>query len=255
MSRPIVRRYDRQSLQQGHAIPRESRAGCPGNESTLDETITLVGCGQSLAGGKIIIVDPESRLPCAPEQVGEIWISGPGIAQGYWGKSKETQETFHAYLAHTGEGPFLRTGDLGLMQDGELFVTGRLKDVIIIQGRNYYPQDIELTVEQSHLALQPGGGAAFSLDSSNEARLAIVYELKLSHRKVDVESVAQAIRLAVKVHYGLEVDIVALAKPAHVPKTSSGKIQRYLCRAMLLDGSLSLIGSSILSGVVRETVI
>ena len=138
---------------------------------------TLVGCGHAMPDTRIVIVDPESRTPCAPDVVGEIWVSGPTIAHGYWNRSQETEYTFQAYLANTGDGPFLRTGDLGFLRDGELFVTGRLKDLIIIDGRNVYPQDIELTVEQSHPAMRPGCCAAFSVDF-NEERLIVAAEVE-----------------------------------------------------------------------------
>ena len=110
---------------------------------------TLVGCGRAMPGTRIVIVHPEPLTRCEQDEVGEIWVSGPTVAQGYWNRPEETELTFRAYVADTGEGPFLRTGDLGFLRDGELFVTGRLKDLIIIGGRNLYPHDIELTVEQS----------------------------------------------------------------------------------------------------------
>ena len=134
---------------------------------------------------KIVIVHPESLTPCAPDEVGEIWVSGPSVAQGYWNRPEETERTFRAYLAETGEGPFLRTGDLGFLKDGELFVTGRLKDLIIISGRNLYPHDIELTVEQSHPALRPGCCAAFSVDVADEEHLIIVAEVERRYRPVE----------------------------------------------------------------------
>ena len=130
---------------------------------------TLVGCGHAMPGTRIVIVNPESSTPCAPDAVGEIWVSGPSVAHGYWNRPEETERTFQACLAGAGEGPFLRTGDLGFLRDGELFVTGRLKDLIIIDGRNLYPQDIELTVEQSHPAMRPGCCAAFSVDVATKS--------------------------------------------------------------------------------------
>ena len=105
-----------------------------------------------------MIVDPVSLHECRPGAIGEIWVAGPHVAQGYWDRPEETESTFKAHIADTGAGPFLRTGDLGFMREGELFVTGRLKDLIIIRGRNYFPQDIELTAEGSHASLRPGGG-------------------------------------------------------------------------------------------------
>src|SRR6185312_8150687 len=136
-----------------------------------DGARTFVGCGKALGNQKVVIVHPETLARCSPDEVGEIWISGPSVAHGYWNRPEETEHGFKAYLADTGEGPFLRTGDLGFLKDGELFVTGRLKDLIIIDGYNHYPQDIELTVERSHPAVRAGCCAAFSVDVAGEERL------------------------------------------------------------------------------------
>lgn len=206
----------------------------------------LVGNGQARSGQKIMIVNPDSLLPCAPDQVGEIWVSGKSVAQGYWHKPEETARTFQAYLANTGEGPFLRTGDLGFLKDDELFVTGRIKDLLIIRGRNHYPQDIELTVERSHEALQPGGGAAFTLDNHSSSQLVIVQELKRTHRHADIDEVVTAVRQAVAEEHDLQVHAVVLVKPMSIPKTSSGKIQRYACRMGFLEESLQVMGRSVL---------
>src|SRR6185369_13917361 len=131
---------------------------------------TFVSSGEALPDEEVEIVDPMSATRCAAGRVGEIWVSGPSVARGYWGRPSETEQTFGAHLAN-GEGPFLRTGDLGFFHDGQLFVTGRLKDLIVIRGRNLYPQDIELTVEQSHADLRSGAGAAFSVEAGDEERL------------------------------------------------------------------------------------
>jgi acyl-CoA synthetase (AMP-forming)/AMP-acid ligase II len=139
---------------------------------------TLIGSGHALHDTRIVIAHPESLTACAPDQVGEIWVSGPSIAHGYWNRPEETERACRAYLQDTGEGPFLRTGDLGFMSDGELFVTGRLKDLIIISGRKLYPQDIELTVEQSHPALRPACCAAFSVDGTGEEQLIVAAEVE-----------------------------------------------------------------------------
>jgi acyl-CoA synthetase (AMP-forming)/AMP-acid ligase II len=131
-------------------------------------TQVLVGCGHSLADQRILIVDPEKRTPCGPGAIGEVWIAGPSVARGYWDQPEESQQTFAAHLADTGDGPFLRTGDLGFLNEGELFITGRLKDLIILRGRNLYPQDLERTAERCHPDLNPGCGAAFSVDSDGQ---------------------------------------------------------------------------------------
>lgn len=215
-------------------------------EATEDQqnVRTLVGCGRSEIDTKIVIVHPESLTQCSPEEVGEIWVSGSTVAQGYWMRPEETERTFRAYLTDTGDGPFLRTGDLGFCKDGELFVTGRLKDVVIIRGRNYYPQDIELTVEQSHSALKAGASVAFSVEVEGEERLIVAQEVERTYlRKLDADEVVGAIRQAVWEQHELPVYAVVLLKPASIPKTSSGKIQRHACKAEFLDGSLARIGT------------
>ncbi|MDZ7963742.1 MAG: fatty acyl-AMP ligase [Nostoc sp. DedSLP03] len=208
-----------------------------------EDARTIVGCGQTWLDQKIAIVNPESLTLCSASQVGEIWVSGPNVAHGYWNRPSETEQTFNAYLADTREGPFLRTGDLGFLQDGELFITGRLKDVIIIRGRNHYPQDIELTVEQSHPALRPGCGAAFAVEIDDQERLVVVAEVERSHlHKLDVNKVVGDICQAVTHQHELQVYAVVLLKTGSIPKTSSGKIQRHACRTGFLKGSLNVVG-------------
>ncbi len=207
----------------------------------------LVGCGSTLLDTKIVIVEPASLTRCLPNQVGEIWVSGSSVALGYWNRPEETERTFGAYLADTGEGPFLRTGDLGFMKDDQLFVTGRLKDLIIIRGHNHYPQDIELTVEQSHSALQQGCGAAFSVEVNGEERLVVAQEVKRSFlRNLNIDEVIGAIRKAVSEQHDLQAYAVLVLKTGSIPKTSSGKIQRQACKVGFLAESLSVVGSSIL---------
>ncbi|MBN1219684.1 MAG: SDR family NAD(P)-dependent oxidoreductase [Anaerolineae bacterium] len=245
--RPVVRTVHQTALEQNQAVeasPAETAA------------LSLVSCGQTLLDQKIVIVHPKTMTLCPPHQVGEIWVSGSSVTQGYWRQVEETRQTFQAYLADTGEGPFLRTGDLGFLHEGRLFVTGRLKDLIIIRGRNYYPQDIELTVEQSHPALQPGSGAAFSVESAGEERLVIVYEVKRRHRQPNVVEVVGAIRQAVADHHSLPVYAITLIQTLSLPKTSSGKIKRHACRADFLAGKLQVIGewqAAITSPEMSET--
>ena len=196
-----------------------------------EESQTVVGCGQTIPDQKILIVHPDSLLPCLPDEVGEIWVSGPSVAQGYWNKPEETAQTFQASLATPSQENFLRTGDLGFLHKDELFVTGRLKDLIIIRGNNHYPQDIELTVEQSHPALRPGCGAAFTVERDGQEQLVIVQEVeRQSLRSLDVEKVGKAIRKAVSERHGLRISAIVLIKTGGIPKTSSGKIQRQACR-------------------------
>jgi acyl-CoA synthetase (AMP-forming)/AMP-acid ligase II len=219
---------------------------------------TVAGCGHAMPDTRIVIVHPESLTPCAPDVVGEIWVSGPTVAQGYWNRPEETACTFGACLADAGEGPFLRTGDLGFLKDGELFVTGRLKDLIIIGGRNLYPHDIELTVEQGHPAIRSACCAAFSVDVADEERLIVVAELERryqperhqlngaarSHpngRPLDVEEVTRAIRRAVAEEHDVRVHTVVLLRAGSIAKTPSGKVQRRACKASFLSGTLDQV--------------
>lgn len=206
------------------------------------DTRPLVGCGHPLPGQRVVVVNPETLVECRPDEVGEVWVAGESVALGYWRREEETGQTFKAYLAGTGEGPFLRTGDLGFLHGGELFITGRLKDLIIIRGLNHYPQDIELTAEQSHRALRPHCGAAFSVEADGEERLVVVQELdpRLGPepgREV-LEAAAAAVRSVVAEAHEVQVYEVAFLKPGSLPKTSSGKVQRRACRASYLGGTL-----------------
>jgi acyl transferase domain-containing protein/acyl-CoA synthetase (AMP-forming)/AMP-acid ligase II/acyl carrier protein/predicted alpha/beta-fold hydrolase len=231
---PIVKTFDAKAIEQNRVVNTNPSA---------NDSVAFVGCGKTVAGQKIIIVNPETLKLCAGNKIGEIWVAGKSIAQGYWNRPVQTEATFNAYIADTQEGPFLRTGDLGFLQEEELFVTGRLKDLIIIRGRNHYPQDIELTVEKSHEALKEAAGAAFAIDVDGEERLVITYEVKrTSMRKLDIEAVASAIRKAVVQNHELQPFAIAFLKTGSIPKTSSGKIQRHACKAGFLEGNLELVG-------------
>nr|AKL71641.1 NocH [Nostoc sp. CCAP 1453/38] len=213
-------------------------------EASSDDPFSkaLVGCGSSVFNTKVVIVDPQSLTECPANQVGEIWVSGSSVAEGYWGRLEETQRTFKAYLNDTGEGPFLRTGDLGFLKDNELFITGRIKDLIVIRGSNHYPQDIELTVEHSHPSLRSGYSAAFAIDDNDQEKLVVVCEIERSYlRKFDGDEVIRAIRKAVSQEHELDIYAVLLLKTASIPKTSSGKIQRQACRTQFLNNQLDVI--------------
>ena len=201
---------------------------------------TLPGCGRLVCDTQVVIADPEKLTKCAPDEVGEIWVKDPSVAQGYWQRPEETKETFQAYLT-TGEGPFLRTGDLGFLKDGELFITGRIKDLIIIRGTNHYPQDIEWTVQQVHSALRPDYGAAFSIEAGGEERLVILQEVERRTQDLDYEQALADIRQAVAEEHELHAYAVALVKPGNILKTSSGKIQRRAGKASFLAGELEVI--------------
>jgi len=200
----------------------------------------LVGCGHVLPDEQVRIVDAQTRRELPPDQIGEIWISSPSVAQGYWNNPQETEQTFHARIAGSDDGPFLRSGDLGFMLDGELFVTGRIKDMIIVRGVNRYPQDIEFTVERASERIQPQAVAAFAVDMAGRERLIIVAEVERTRRD-DWSDVIAAVRKAVTAEHELPPDAVILARFGSVPKTSSGKIQRHACREEFLNGSLQVI--------------
>ena len=240
---PVVCAVQRAALEHGRVVE---------NGGKEQGGHTLLGCGQVLPGLKALIVDPESLTQCPPDRVGEIWVSGRSMGRGYWNRPEETAHTFHAFLADTGEGPFLRTGDLGFVKDGELFVAGRLKDLIIIRGLNYDPHDIEVTAQRSHPALQPHGGAAFSLPVAGEERLVILHELRRTHRRADTEEIVKAIRRAVAEEQELPVHTVALVRPGAIARTSSGKVQRYLCRQQFMAGQLETITTSRLESPLYE---
>ncbi len=235
---PVIQNFQGKALEQNRIIDSNPQQ---------EDNRAIIGCGQTYLDQKIVIANPETLKQCAPDEVGEIWVSGSSVAQGYWNRPEQTEQTFHAYLSDTGvsegSGPFLRTGDLGFLQNGELFVTGRLKDVVIIRGRNHYPQDIELTTERSHPALAANAGAAFAVEIAGLEQLVVVQEVERSHlRKLNVAEVTGAIRRAVAENHELEVYAVVLLRTMSLPKTSSGKVQRSACRAAFLTGNLDTVG-------------
>jgi natural product biosynthesis luciferase-like monooxygenase protein len=227
---PVVRRFRIGELENNRAIESASEEA---------DARPLVGCGRVLPSMQVIIVNPETLTRCSPKQVGEVWVSGGSVAQGYWNQPDQTDHTFRAFTSDTLEGPFLRTGDLGVLRDGELFLTGRLKDLIITRGLNHYPQDIELTVERSHPSLRLGCGAAFSVEARGEERLVIVQEI--DHRQTDYDAIIDRIRRIVAEEHEFQPFAVVLLRPGSLPKTSSGKIRRHACRAAFLDGRLEQV--------------
>ncbi len=235
---PFVRTVLADELRQNRVVPSVAS-----EKNGASGTRVLAGCGGVVPGLSVAIVDPETLLPCASDRVGEIWISGPSVAQGYWRKPEETKQTFGAHLA-TGEGPFLRTGDLGFVDVGnsgqQVFVTGRLKDLIIIRGANHYPQDLEHTVERSHRALRPACGAAFSIDVNGTEHLVIVQEVN-DRSSAPNEEMVSAIRRALAESHEVHPDAIVLIEPRSIPRTSSGKIQRYASREAFLAGALEVV--------------
>ncbi len=248
---PVIRAFDSAAIETGGAILRTGFS--PG-------TRRLVGSGRELDGQDVRIVDPQSREPLPSGRIGEIWVSGPSVAQGYWQRPDESAETFGAMLARpsadtTGQaikawepnpGPYLRTGDLGFFDDGELFVTGRLKDLIIIRGRNHYPQDLEHSVEQAAGIVRAGSVAAFSVDVEGRERVVVVAEVERGSRdQADVSDSFERIRKQLAIEHEVAVEAIVLVRPNSIPKTSSGKIQRHASRRQFLDGTLEVIDQHI----------
>jgi acyl-CoA synthetase (AMP-forming)/AMP-acid ligase II len=244
-----VRRMSRRALAAGRATALPDYPVRAGDDRRTDMDLDashMVSCGQPPPGIRVIVTDPESGIERRSGEVGEVWVTGPSVTLGYWDCFDETTRVFGARLKGSGEGPFLRTGDLGFLVDDELFLTGRLKDLIIIDGRNHYPQDIERTVETCHACVRPGGCAAFSLDFDGRERLVIAAEVAppqevptvmrcdlfgLSHHpRPLVHAVKAAIRQAVPAEHGVPVDAVLVLAPHCLPKTSSGKVKRQACR-------------------------
>src|SRR5262245_30333608 len=212
-----------------------------------NDTQTLVGCGHSVGDQVIRIVEPVLRRPCAEDEIGEIWVSGPSVAAGYWNHPRESEETFRARLEGDVEArTFLRTGDLGFLKGRELFVTGRLKDLIIVRGLNHYPQDIEMTAERCHAAIRPACTAAFSIEVNDQEQLVVAAEIRRAWLRRDLADVIATIRAAVAEEHEVRVHAVALLSPGSIPKTTSGKIRRQACRDEFREGRLQgLVASDV----------
>ena len=191
--------------------------------------VTIVGCGPPVRDTEVLVVHPEGRTECPFGEVGELWVRGPGVARGYWGKTDSEISVFEGNILGI-EGPsFLRTGDLGFMADGEIYVTGRLKDLIIIRGRKLYPQDIELTVEACHPMIRPHACAAYSIIDEGVESIAVAVEIERTRPESDDtlrEKVTSAIRQAVSETHEVGLAQVTLLRPGTIPRTTSGKIRR-----------------------------
>ena len=199
----------------------------------------LVSAGVPSMGQKVIIVNPDTHQPCSDGEVGEIWVSGPCVAEGYWDRPLETQKRLKATL--TGDSAsYLRTGDLGFLDRQALFIVGRLKDLIIIHGVNYHPLDIEVTAQKTHTALRPNCGAVFSIERDGDQKIVLTQEIDRAAFSI-AESLIAGIRAAVATEHELAIDAIALVVPGSVPKTSSGKIRRADCRAQFLAGELKIV--------------
>lgn len=233
-AKPVIRSFRGADLSQRRAIPVET---------SDPDAHRLVGCGRILGDQRLMIVDPTTRHECREHEIGEIWLAGSNVAQGYWNRPEETAKNFGAQLADGDEGPFLRTGDLGFICQGELFLAGRLKNLIIIRGRNHYPHDIEQSVQRSHPALREALGAAFAVEIDSEERLVVVQEVEREHlRNLNIDEVLGAIRQAIAEEHELSPIAIVLLKPGGIPKTSSGKIRHSACREGFIQESLDVVG-------------
>jgi acyl-CoA synthetase (AMP-forming)/AMP-acid ligase II len=229
---PVIKNFNISMLNKGLALEAKIN-GTPSRQ--------LVGCGRSFDEQKIVIADPDTAERLENNRVGEIWIKGICVAEGYWDNKKATRKTFNQYLKSTVEGPFLRTGDLGFIdnESRSLFITGRIKELIIIHGQNYYPQDIEEEAEQTSDWLKPRSGAAFSIDVENAEALVLVYEVnRRNTHEVFGDDVFAEIREAIFKRFGLSVFDIVLIEPSSFPKTTSGKLQRQFVKKMYLSREL-----------------
>ena len=212
-------------------------------DSDTAKTETFISAGYPWLDGEIAIANPDSSTECKPDGIGEIWYSGSSVGQGYWKLPDKTKQTFHARLNNsvTGNKEYLRTGDLGFICDDELYITGRLHDVLVFWGLNHYPQHIEQTVEQCHPGLKANCGAAFSVEIEGKPRLVVAQEIERTHRKsLVMDEVVEAIRWQIFQQHFIDIYSIILLSPGRMPKTSSGKVQRSKCKAMYLDRSLDI---------------
>lgn len=233
-AKTIVERFRRADFEEGRLVPTDS--------TDPKETAEAVSSGALLVDYKAAIVHPKTRKQCAPDEVGEVWISGDSVGEGYWNRPEDSQHTFGAHIAETHEGPYLRTGDMGFLRNGHLYITGRLKDLLIVRGRNYYPQDVEMTVEKAHPALRAGGGAAFSVTENNVEQLIVVHETQRRDLEgVDWQEVIKTIRANIAREHGIRAHAVILIRRATVAKTSSGKIQRSEMKRRFLENELQIV--------------
>ena len=226
---PVIKHLDAKQLQVNRVQEvDEARTG----------TLSLLGCGYPRLGHEMAIVNPETRRTSLPGEVGEVWLRGDSVGMGYWNNPQATEEIFQARTSDTAQGPYLRTGDLGFIHDNSLFLTGRMKELIIIRGRNHYPEDIERTVLSCHPGLRGQGGAAFSVMIDGEERLVVVQEPeRAAIPSIDPRVLFSDVRAAIAANHELQLHAMVLIEPGSLPKTSSGKIQRRASQQMFVSGS------------------
>jgi acyl-CoA synthetase (AMP-forming)/AMP-acid ligase II/acyl carrier protein len=226
---------DRQSLENTNKVVISSDA---------DTALSFVSCGYPWLDDQVLIVDPEKCIASGEDTIGEIWTRSGSVCQGYWNQADKNEEIFNAGINGSKEGPFMKTGDLGFLHNGQLYIAGRIKDMIIIRGMNHFPCDIENTVEHSHPALQAHGCAAFSSEIDNHERLIIIQEIKRTAiRELNGKEVIEAIRSAISAEHEIPVFAIELISPGRMCKTTSGKIQHKKCESMWMDKALKSVYS------------
>jgi acyl-CoA synthetase (AMP-forming)/AMP-acid ligase II len=228
---PTIIEVDEQALENGTIKP--AGADAPSKR--------LVGSGATFPGNELAIADPETGRRCKDGEVGEIWFAGPGVANGYWRDPEETAEVFGARLADDPETPYLRSGDLGAILDGELYVVGRSKELIIVNGRNIYPHDIEFSAEAASPLVRSHCGAAFEMEVDGEIRIGILLEVDLPESDDGYEEIMSGVRRQVAKDLDLPLYWIGLCSRGTVPKTTSGKIQRRLSKAMVAERDVELL--------------
>lgn len=230
----ITYRIRRDDFEQGKVMASDS--------TNPKEYVDAVSSGKPLVDYNVAIVNPHTRQRCEANEVGEIWVHGDSVGEGYWNRPEESAHTFGARIEGEEGGPYLRTGDLGFMHDGHLYVTGRLKDLVIVRGRNYYPQDVELTVEKTHPILRQGGGAVFAIKAGGTEQLVAVHEVQRREAEgVDWNEVLKQIRANIAREHGIRASAVVLIRKSSLPKTSSGKIMRTETRRKFLENELEIV--------------
>lgn len=224
---PVVRHVDRVGLRSGWALDTDP------NDS---DAVAVVGCGRPRQ--QVVIVDPDTRLECGPDEVGEIWVGGPSVARSYWNARAASDEIFEGFLADGGGGPFLRTGDRGFLRGGELFVTGRCSDLVVLGGVHYYPHDLEATVADCHAVLLSGRGAVFADESE---QLVVVYEVSCEIGEAELSNLVSRIESALRESHGIQAHSIALVGAMRLPTTEAGTIRRSVCRWQYLEGDLDAL--------------
>lgn len=228
---PKIESFDAENL-------ADAKISAPINGKPAKE---LVSCGLVDSHYEIVIVFPDSKIPCRSDEIGEIWLAGPSIAKGYWDTGKINCNSFNSYLPAYGKSRYFRTGDLGFIKDGHLFITGRKKDLIIIGGQNFYPQDLEAIAGKSHPAIRSHSCVAFQSDQNGRSGIILVTEVKATYKKEDYTQITSAIRSSLLDHQNVSLDKILLVKKGTLPKTVSGKIQRFLCKKYFCDGKLEIL--------------